>query len=201
MKKILIINASQAFEHSNGELNNLITRWDHAHFTPENGFELQTTIINQGYEEELEVQKFLWADVIVYHFPIWWMYVPHYLKTYLDKVLTAGHGKLYRNDGRKAENPAINYGTGGLLSGKKYFVTTTWNAPDTAFTLTNEFFEERSVDDGVLFPFHKMNKFMALKALPSFHFHDVAKNIDQEKLESFKTNYLNHLQQLMPAHL
>ena len=42
---------------------------------------------------------------------------------------------------------------------------------------------------------------MALKALPSFHFHDVAKNIDQEKLESFKTNYLNHLQQLMPAHL
>lgn len=194
MKNILIINAGQSFEHSNGELNSLVTQWDLEHFTTDKNYEIQITTINDGYDEIQEVEKFLWADLIIYHFPIWWMHVPHTLKTYLDQVLTIGHGKLYRNDGRKAENPAINYGTGGLLQGKKYMVTTTWNAPETAFTLPNEFFDQKSVDEGVLFPFHKMNQFIGLSAITGYHFHDVAKNIDSDRLAGFKTNYKLHLQ-------
>ncbi|WP_369828762.1 hypothetical protein [Flavobacterium sp. 1] len=43
-----------------------------------------------------------------------------------------------------------------MLHGTKYMVTTSssWNAPNEAFTLPDEFFGETSVDDGSLFGFY-----------------------------------------------
>lgn len=195
MQKILVINGGKTFAHSGGRLNTTLTEWDSEFFTPENGFELKITQVGEGnYDANEEVEKFVWADVIIYHFPIWWMYLPFSLKEYFDKVLTAGHRKgLYYSDGRKANNPERNYGTGGLMQGTRYLVTTTWNAPKTAFTLPEEFFQGRSVDDGVLFPFHRMNAFCGLEPLPSKHFHDVEKNGSPELTASFKVEYLEHL--------
>lgn len=195
MQKILVINGGKTFAHSGGRLNTTLTEWDSEFFTPENGFELKITQVGEGnYDANEEVEKFVWADVIIYHFPIWWMYLPFSLKEYFDKVLTAGHRKgLYYSDGRKANNPERNYGTGGLMQGTRYLVTTTWNAPKTAFTLPEEFFQGRSVDDGVLFSFHRMNAFCGLEPLPSKHFHDVEKNGSPELTASFKVEYLEHL--------
>ena len=195
MQKILVINGGKTFAHSGGRLNTTLTEWDSEFFTPENGFELKITQVGEeNYNANEEVEKFVWADVVIYHFPIWWMYLPFSLKEYFDKVLTAGHRKgLYYSDGRKANNPERNYGTGGLMQGTRYLVTTTWNAPKTAFTLPEEFFQGRSVDDGVLFPFHRMNAFCGLEPLPSKHFHDVEKNGSPELTASFKVEYLEHL--------
>ena len=196
MKKIFVINGSQKFAHSGGKLNKTITDWDKSFFMPENGFELKVTDVEQGYDTETEIEKFVWADVVIYHFPMWWMYIPFSLKSYLDHVLTAGHRKgMYYSDGRKADNPERNYGTGGLMQNTKYMVTTTWNAPETAFTIPDEFFEGRSVDDGVLFPFHKMNAFCGMSALESFHFHDVEKNMNEERIALFQEQYIEHLNQ------
>ena len=191
MQKILVINGGKTFAHSGGRLNTTLTEWDSEFFTPENGFELKITQVGEeNYDANEEVEKFVWADVVIYHFPIWWMYLPFSLKEYFDKVLTAGHRKgLYYSDGRKASNPERNYGTGGLMQGTRYLVTTTWNAPKTAFTLPEEFFQGRSVDDGVLFPFHRMNAFCGLEPLPSKHFHDVEKNGSPELTASFKVEY------------
>lgn len=61
---------------------------------------------------------------------------------------------------------------------KKYILTTSWNAPKTAFTLKDEFFDQKSVDDGVMFGFHKMNAFTGMSLLASHHFHDMEKNAD-----------------------
>ncbi len=195
MKKIFIINAGQNFAHSGGKLNNTITGWDKEFFIENNGFELQVTNLTDGYDTETEVDKFLWADVVIYHFAAWWMNVPYTLKEYLDNVLTAGHRKgMYYSDGRKAENPERNYGKGGLMQGRTYMVTTTWNAPETAFSIPDEFFMGRSVDDGVLFGFHRMNSFIGMDApIPSFHFHDVEKNISEARVEEFRKSYLSHL--------
>lgn len=195
MQKILVINGGKTFAHSGGRLNTTLTDWDSEFFTPENGFELKITQVGEeNYDANEEVEKFVWADVVIYHFPIWWMYLPFSLKEYFDKVLTAGHRKgLYYSDGRKASNPERNYGTGGLMQGTRYLVTTTWNAPKTAFTLPEEFFQGRSVDDGVLFPFHRMNAFCGLEPLPSKHFHDVEKNGSPELTASFKVEYFEHL--------
>ncbi|RZJ68769.1 MAG: flavodoxin family protein [Flavobacterium sp.] len=194
MRKIFIVNGAHAFAHSGAKFNETVVSWDKTFFTAANGFEVQVTDVSQPYDAQAEVKKFAWADTIVYHTPIWWFSLPHKFKTYLDEVFTAGHRNgLYYNDGRKAENPEINYGTGGLMHGRNYVLTTSWNAPQTAFTLKGEFFEQKSVDEGVMFGFHKMNQFTGMDALPSFHFHDVEKNNSSERIEAYRNEYLEHL--------
>ncbi|UYW01913.1 NAD(P)H-dependent oxidoreductase [Flavobacterium agricola] len=196
MTKVFIINGGQKFAHSGGAFNSTLTAIDSQFFTKQNGFDLQITNINEPYDLQTEVEKFVWADVIIYHFPVWWFSMPYKLKEYFDLVLTAGHRKgLYYSDGRKNDNPAINYDTGGSLAGRKYMVTTTWNAPETAFTLPNEFFNETPVDAGILFGFHRMNAFLSLERIDGIHFHDLEKNVTDEKI-AFNTNrYEAHLKQ------
>ncbi|MEH3113445.1 NAD(P)H-dependent oxidoreductase [Pedobacter terrae] len=119
---------------------------------------------------------------------MWWMQLPHGLKKYLDEVLNAGRNKgIWTGDGRSSANPKIKYGTGGLLNGKRYIVTTTWNAPATAFTLPDEFFNQTAVDDGILYGFHRMNAFIGLEHIDSFHFHDIVKNGDFDRdIQSYR---------------
>lgn len=178
-EKIFIINGGQIFGHSGGRFNKTIFDRTIAFFQELPGFKVRHTDINDAYDASQEVENYVWADVIIYHTPIWWFQVPHGLKKYIDEVFTAGHQKgIYRSDGRNAANPDINYGTGGMLHGKKYMVTSSWNAPAAAFTLPGEFFNETSVDNGALFGFHRMNAFVGMQPLESIHFHDVEKNAD-----------------------
>ncbi|TDE15396.1 NAD(P)H-dependent oxidoreductase [Dyadobacter psychrotolerans] len=178
IKNIFVINGGQVFGHSGGRFNKTIFDTTIAFFEGA-GFEVRSTDINKDYDPAREVENYVWADVIIYHTPIWWFQVPHGLKKYIDVVFTEGHRKgIYRSDGRKQENPNINYGTGGSLQGRKYMVTSSWNAPAAAFTIPGEFFNERSVDEGALFGFHRMNAFTGMTPLEGMHFHDVEKNAD-----------------------
>jgi len=195
MTKIFVINGGQEFAHSGGKFNKTLSTWTAAFFT-QHGFEVKATNINDSYDLDQEVAKFVWADVVIYHTPIWWFHVPHKLKEYIDLVFTAGHNKgIYKNDGRSHKNPAINYGTGGMLHGRKYMLTTTWNAPATAFTIPGEFFQEKNVDDGIMFGFHRMNAFTGMDPLRSFHFHDLEKNATVERILNYKKQYTEHLEQ------
>lgn len=194
MKNVFILNGGQVFSHSGGIFNALLTELDNDILTHEYNFNVKITNVNEPYDLQEEVDKFVWADLIIYHTPIWWFGLPHKLKEYLDTVLTHGHRKgLYYSDGRKSENPNLNYGRGGSLLGGKYMVTTSWNAPETAFTLKGEFFNQTSVDEGVLFGFHRMNSFLSLEQLESIHFHDLEKNVNAEQIESYKAKYHDHL--------
>ena len=194
MKKIFVINGGQHFAHSGGKFNKTLVDWDQIFFNKENGFELNITDINEPYTADEEVEKFVNADIIIYHTPIWWFGLPHKFKEYLDMVLTAGHRKgIYYSDGRKSENPDLNYGKGGSMQGKKYMLTTTWNAPETAFTLEGEFFNQTSVDNGVMFGFHRMNAFTGMEKIEGFHFHDLEKNATPERISNYQSLYLEHL--------
>jgi len=190
---IFIINAGQAYFHSGGTLNRSITNWTSKYFR-ENNFDVRVTDINDDFNANEEVENYKWADIIIYHMPIWWFQVPFRFKYYIDEVFNAGHQNgMYFSDGRSRKNPAINYGKGGLMQGKKYMATTSWNAPDTAFTLEGEFFEQTSVDDGILFGFHKMNEFVGMERIPGFHFHDIEKNATKERIDNYQRDYLHHL--------
>lgn len=65
-----------------------------------------------------EVQNFLWADVVIWQMPGWWMGAPWTVKKYMDDVFTEGHGSLYASDGRTRSDASKKYGSGGLVQGK-----------------------------------------------------------------------------------
>lgn len=194
VKKIFVINGGQIFGHSGGRFNKTIFDATLDFFGSRDGFELRSTDINDRYDPAKEVENYVWADVVIYHTPVWWFQLPHGLKKYIDEVFTEGHRKgIYRSDGRSSANPHINYGTGGSLHGRHYMVTSSWNAPATAFTLPGEFFSQRSVDDGVLFGFHRMNAFTGMQPLEGIHFHDVEKNADIGKDLGLYRQHLAHI--------
>jgi modulator of drug activity B len=194
MKNIFVINGGQVFGHSGGKFNKTLLDTTIAYFADKDGFEVRSTDVNQIYDPKQEVENYKWADVIIYHTPVWWFQLPHGFKKYIDVVFTEGHQNgIYQSDGRSSANPAINYGTGGMLHGKKYLLTSSWNAPKEAFTLPGEFFNERTVDEGALFGFHRMNAFTGMQPLESIHFHDVEKNAD---IPTDLQRYTNHLDKL-----
>ena len=159
------------------------------------GHKVKQTVIDQGYDIEAEVEKFLWMDVVVWQMPAWWMGEPWIVKKYIDEVFTEGHGKLYTSDGRHRVDPTKNYGKGGLLNGKKFMLSLTWNAPTEAFSDPNEFFEARGVD-GVYFHFRKANEFLGMKSLPHFICCDVIKMPDVPR---YLKEYEAHLEKVFKA--
>lgn len=194
MKKVFIINGGQKFGHSQGQFNETITQWTTDFFKRKGDTEVKITNINKAYDPDEEVRKYVWADVIIYHTPIWWFQLPFKLKEYIDVVFSAGHAKgLYESDGRSRKNPAVNYGKGGSLHGRSYMLTTSWNAPEEAFILPGEFFSQRNVDEGVMFGFHRMNAFLGLDRLEGFHFHDMEKGVTIERIHEYQVRYIEHL--------
>ncbi|WP_087503203.1 NAD(P)H-dependent oxidoreductase [Pseudomonas sp. SID14000] len=176
MKKILLLNGGKQFAHSDGRLNATLHEAAIAHLDRA-GFDVRQTYIDGGYDAQEEVEKFLWADVVIYQMPGWWMGAPWTVKKYVDDVFTAGHGSLYANDGRTRADHSQKYGSGGLVHGKQYMLSLTWNAPQQAFDDPSDFFEGKGVD-AVYFPFHKANQFLGMTGLPTFLAVDVMKRPD-----------------------
>ena len=142
MSNIFIINSAKAFGHSGGELNKLLTKV--AKEALENmGHSVKVTNVDVEYDIDSEVDRYLWADTVIYQMPAWWMEAPWIMKRYVDEVFTAGYGKLYVSDGRSSAHPTKGYGSGGLLQGKQYMFSFTWNAPIEAFTEQGQCFEQR----------------------------------------------------------
>ncbi|MEH6370634.1 NAD(P)H-dependent oxidoreductase [Pectobacterium carotovorum] len=188
MQNILLINAGKSFAHSKGELNHTLTDAA-ASFLRDKGHDIRVTVVDNGYDIEQEIQNYLWADTIIYQMPGWWMDTPWILKKYIDEVFTAGHGSLYASDGRSRSDVSKKYGSGGLLQGRKYMLSLTWNAPLEAFEDPEQFFHGAGVD-GVYLPFHKANQFIGLSPLPTFICNDVMKAPD---VPTYLANYRQHL--------
>ncbi len=191
MKKILLLNGGKVFGGSGGRLSQ--TLHDVAKQTLENlGFEILQTHIDKGYEEQVEVQKWLQSDAIIYQMPAWWMGEPWIVKKYIDEVYMEGAGILFKNDGRSRKDESLKYGSGGLSQGKRVMFSVTWNAPLGVFTEKNGFFEGVGVD-GVYLHLHKAHEFMGMQALPSFICNDVVKN---PQVEQYIKDYEAHLKKV-----
>lgn len=188
MKKILILNGGKSFAHSKGALNETMTNVAQQHLLSQ-GQNVQVTTIDEGYDIENEIEKWVWADVIIQQTPAWWMGVPWIVKKYIDDVFTIGHGRLYQSDGRSRKNSEHKYGSGGLLQGKEYMLSVTWNAPAESFTDPKQFFEGVGVD-GVYLAMHKAHQFLGMTPLETFMCNDVMKNPD---IDGDITRYKAHL--------
>ncbi|QFU01096.1 Modulator of drug activity B [Halomonas sp. THAF5a] len=188
---ILMLNGAKAFAHSGGRYNDTLHETARG-LLAEQGHTLKETRIDDGYDLETEIEKWLAADVIILQMPGWWMGPPWTVKRYLDEVLTEGHGRLLASDGRSRQDPSRQYGSGGLLHGKRYLLSLTWNAPQEAFDEEGNFFEGRGVD-AVYFPLHKALEFLGMSALPTFLANDVIKAPD---IETHVAAYQDHLTEL-----
>ncbi|MEO1031310.1 MAG: NAD(P)H-dependent oxidoreductase [Bacteroidota bacterium] len=180
MKNIFIINGHESYEFSKGQLNNsLVERLKNG--LSNDRFEIKTTTMKDAYNIDDEIAKHQWADLIVVQMPVNWMATSWSFKKYQDYVYSFGmDGRLCAGDGRTRQDASKQYGTGGTLTGKKYMLSLTFNAPQNAFNDNNQwFFEGKSVDD-LFWPTHLNFKFFGMEALPTFVCYDVLKNPDIE---------------------
>ena len=191
MKNILLINGAKTFAHSNGQLNDTLTELAQEVLS-DLGHQVQVTRADSEYDAKAEVEKFLWADTVIYQMPGWWMGAPWTVKKYIDDVFTEGHGSLYANDGRSRADASKKYGSGGLIHDKNYMLSLTWNAPMDAFNDAEQFFHGVGVD-GVYLPFHKANQFLGMQTLPTFIVNDVIK---APEVEAYIAQYRDHLTQV-----
>ena len=193
MSNVLIINAHHQYPFAKGELNRslvvlarkILEAKDHT---------VKVVNVDEGWDVEQELNNHRWADIILLQTPINWMGVPWTFKKYMDEVYTAGmNGSLCNGDGRTSEQPQINYGAGGTLTGKKYMVSLTFNAPEEAFDNSDEYlFQGKSVDD-LIFPIHMNFRFFAMESMKTFACFDVMKNATiEDDFKRFEDHINNH---------
>lgn len=195
MKRLLLINAHYFYENiSSGRLNRTIASVIKEEME-KRGYEVRQTDIETGYDIDAEVENHVWADFIVLQSPVFWFGAPWIYKKYVDEVFTAGmfQGSFLTGDGRTRSDPSKQYGTGGLMQGKKYMLSLTWNAPKEAFGDKDQtLFAGKTVDD--VFVANTANyKFCGAEILPSFSCYNVMKEPEIETDIARLREHLNNI--------
>lgn len=177
MVNILLINGHEYWETSHGKLNETLVN-EASDFFQSINYNVKISKIDCDFIVEEEVEKFLWANMIIFFTPVYWFDIPAKFKSYIERVYSGGKSKLFKDDGRPGGG---KYGSGGLLNLTRYMLITTWNAPEEAFNnaVSSPLFENKSVDD-IFLHFHSAQKFLGMKKIPGIHFHDVKRNPDIE---------------------
>ncbi len=166
MPTALLINGAQPREPmAAGRLNTLLL--ETARSELQETHSVLTTTVADGYDAVAERRKFHDADLVIFQFPVYWFALPPSLKQYIDDVYA--YGSFF--------GPAPHYGRGGLLGGRHYLVSTTWNAASRDFGSATTILGDRTADD-VLLAFHLTQQYVGLKPLPSFAVYDVMQNPD-----------------------
>jgi len=199
MKEVLIINAHQKYDGiSEGRLNKTLAQQAKSFFR-DHDIRVSETIIDQGYDVDEEVEKHLLSDLVVLQTPVNWANLPWSYKKYADELFNKGlfSGRMATNDGRTPGDPAKQYGSGGLMTGKAMFISATWNAPQDCFDNKEQLWMLGGSADDVLLNVTLNYKFFGYEILPGYHCFDVLKNPKPEHYFEGYGTYLSHtLQQL-----
>ncbi|MEG0915834.1 MAG: NAD(P)H-dependent oxidoreductase [Myroides sp.] len=179
-KKVLLINTHLNYPNwSEGLLNDAFHQKAKTFFL-EKGFEVLETKVEDGYNADEEVEKHLEADFIILQTPINWFGAPWIYKKYVDEVFNSGlhSAKFLSGDGRTREDATQQYGTGGKMQGKKFMVSSTWNAPKASFDDPNQIlFEGRSTAD-VLIQITSNYRFCGVEIVADYNCFDIFKDGD-----------------------
>ncbi|MBU1642331.1 NAD(P)H-dependent oxidoreductase [bacterium] len=175
MKNVLIINGHQ---YHKGPAEGKLTKTfiDAANdFFISNGFNVKNSAVESSYDIGEEVEKFAWADYILFQHPVFWMGVPWMAKKYIDEIFSAGFQSVtYQSDGRSSQDPSKRYGSGGLMTDKKYMLSLTYNCPETEFGNKEGFFDGLTLDEANV-AVHKTFQFCGAQPLETYAIHDIFK--------------------------
>lgn len=191
MKVLLIDGSINNLANSKGELNKSLIEFC-KNFLIQKGYTIITTHIQEGYEPNEEINKFLECDLIIYQFPIWWFSQPWLVKKYIDEVFSLGWN-LFINKWDKYQDRVKQYGNTGLLKNKAFMINTTWSAPIGIFNRKNSFMGNYSLND-ILLPIIKQNEFIGMNQIEGFHCFDVNWNLNiNETLNEYKKHLLQFI--------
>lgn len=179
-RKVLLINTHLSYpDWSEGSLNNSFHQKAKDFFSSR-GFAILETIIEDGYDVDQEVEKHLQADIIILQTPINWFSAPWIYKKYVDEVFNSGlHSATFlEGDGRTRQEPNKQYGTGGKMIGKKFMVSSTWNAPKESFDNRDQYlYQGRSTTDALIH-ITSNYRFCGVEIMPDYNCFDVYKGGD-----------------------
>lgn len=173
MKTVLLINGHEYYEFSKGQYNSELFKVQEEMLSKY--FNVIKTVVNDGYNIKEEQEKFKQADFIIFQFPIYFFNVPAALKKYMDTVYAYG---VFFEGG--SDNPDLYGFTNGLMTGKKYMLSVTSNAPEQAYGNPKGFFQGKDLED-FLFSIHKTHQFCGMESIKSFSANNVIKNPQLEK--------------------
>ncbi|MEZ2131268.1 MULTISPECIES: NAD(P)H-dependent oxidoreductase [unclassified Sinorhizobium] len=116
----------------------------------------------QSPEIDAEQQKLLWADAVLFNFPMWWFSMPAILKGWVDRVFA--YGFAYGVGAHGGERWGDRYGE-GVLSGRRAMLTVTIGGREPHYS-------PRGVNgrlDDLLWPIqHGILFYPGLEVLPPF---------------------------------
>jgi len=158
----------------------------------DDGHDVTETKIEKDYDPGVEVQRHLEADLVILQTPINWFGPPWIYKRYVDEVFNSGlHSKKFMvNDGRTRSDPSRQYGTGGHMQGRGFFVAATWTAPAATFSNPDSvLFRGKSIDDLYL-NISTSYRFVGYTVLPSYSIFDIFHSPDDvaAALEDYATH-------------
>ena len=111
--------------------------------------------------------------------------MPWLTKKYIDEIFSYGKDTVtYVSDGRTRSDASKKYGSGGLMQGKHYMLSLTYNCPTSEFGNKEGFFDGLSLDEANVAT-HKTFQFCGAEPLPTFSVHDIFKgdlDLNQEKV-------------------
>ncbi|MFE1431085.1 MULTISPECIES: NAD(P)H-dependent oxidoreductase [Streptomyces] len=127
-----------------------------------------------------EQEKLLWADTVIFQFPLWWYSMPAILKGWVDRVLTYrfAYGVGEHSDTRYGER----YGE-GTLAGRKALLSVTVGGPEAHYAARGI---NGPIDD-LLFPIHHgILYYPGIEPLPPFVLHGTDRMTDEEYADAAK---------------
>lgn len=138
-------------------------------------------------EIEAEQQKLLWADVVIFQFPMWWYSMPAILKGWVDRVYANkfAHG-IGEHGGEKWGD---RFGE-GILEGRKAMIVMTVGGREPHYRPrgVNGYMED------LLWPIqHGIFFYPGMDSLPAFTIFEVGHRTTPEVFEKIKSDYRERL--------
>jgi NAD(P)H dehydrogenase (quinone) len=138
-------------------------------------------------EIEAEQQKLLWADVVIFQFPMWWFAMPAILKGWVDRVFA--YKFAYGIGEHSGERWGDRYGE-GTLKGRKGMIVTTAGGREPHYRPrgVNGYMED------LLWPIqHGIFFFPGMDVLPAFTPFEIGHRTTPEDFEKIKSAYKERL--------
>lgn len=190
--KVLLINTHLTYPNwTEGTLNQSFLQVAKDFFLTK-GFEVLETKVEAGYQPSEEVAKHLEADIVILQTPINWFGSPWIYKKYVDEVFNHGlqTKQFLTGDGRTSDDPSKQYGTGGLMQGKKFMICATWNAPAEAFDNPNQQLMQGKGTADLFLNISSNYRFCGYDILTDYNCFNIFR---RDNLSEDLDNYLTHL--------